>query len=269
MANQNQTNNNANNNNNNNGGSKSYKMKDYSSKTDPLGFNAAGMALVAGVFSVPYEQALKRLDDVAKFYLGDVTAKIEYWVDNDSSSYDTESKRHSASNRVSFQVWMKKDNPNLTKNSDGNDFIDAVISYSEDLKTFIRTFGVDNDQNIRALLNKRGNAYVILVDPSKLFAAMFDMTGNAYKDATSNQLDRPVEIRTECLWDNEDPIKVLRNFKDRRRREKPELTGFLVIKTYAKLGSFSNGTFRPPLNTHKNRERDEDNNEFRKKFKSI
>lgn len=256
-------------NNNQNNARPKFSMGNGKTCVDPLGFNPSGLALTAGVFSISYKDVLNRLQEIGNFYLGDAKAKIEYWVDNDVSSYDPDTKKHSNSNRVSFQIWIKKDNPNLSKVNGENDFVDSVISYSDSLKSFIKDFGIDNDNNIRTLLNKRGNAFVLLVDPTKLFASMFDMNGTAYRDATGSQLDRYMEIRTECLYDNEDPIKALRNIKG-RRREKPELTGFLVIKSYAKLGSFSNGTFRPPLNTHKHHEDDRDEDrEFKKKFKSL
>lgn len=263
---------NENNQNNQNQGNR-YYMKNYNNtKVDPLGFNGVGLPLTAGVYSVDYKSVLNKLTDIARYYLGnDVNAKIEYWVDNESTNYDPETKRHTSPNRVSFQVWMKRDNPNITKSGDGNEFVDSVISYSENLKTFIRYYGIDNDQNIKSLLNKRGNAYVILVDPAKLFAIMFDMNASAYKDATGDSVDRFMEIRAEALYDNEDPIKALRNIRG-RKRERPELTGFLVIKTYGKLGSFSNGTFRPAFNTHKDKDRDRDEdrgNDFKKKFNSI
>ena len=234
---------------------------------DPLGFNVIGAPLTAGVFTVTVESILERLTSLAQNSLGNVQCKIDSWVDDDVTSYNEVTKRHESPIRVSFQVWIKKNNPNIIKDGEGNDFVDSVRNPSESLKTFIKTYCLDSDNDIKTLLHKKGGMYVLLVDPRKLMSILFDKDGEGYNDAVNDEekIERNMDLRVIALYNNEDPIKVLRG--SRIRREKPELTGFLVIKTYAKNGGFNNGTFRPAYNTH--RDRDDRDNYGKKKSKDF
>lgn len=186
---------------------------------DPLGFNVVGAPLTAGVFTVTVESILSRLDSIAQHYLGNVSCKIDSWVDDDVTSYNEVTKRHESPIRVSFQVWIKRNNPNIIKDGEGNDFVESVRNPSEKLKTFIETYGLDSNNDIKNLLHKKGGMYVVLVDPKKLMSIMFDQDGEAYKDATGTELDRYMDLRLIALYNNEDPIKVLRG--SRLRRESP------------------------------------------------
>lgn len=215
---------------------------------DVLAYNTCGCPLTMAAFTISKEDVEKNITALAATYIdGEFTVKIDTWVDDKNSEYDTESKQNRRAFQTSFQVWIPKSNTNIVQNVVGKDnvFVDGIPQYNEDFKKFVNMYGIQGDKD-KPLneLGKKGKYIIVLLDPNKIFTLLFDARNVKYNENNpQNKCNKPVEVIISNLYDNENPIDVLTGKADRRRYR--NLTGFIVKKYYASINNGNLERYRP------------------------
>lgn len=229
-------------------------MSNTNNVCDVLAYNTCGCPLTMAAFSISKSDVESQIEALAATYInGDFSVKIDTWIDNKNSEYDTENKQNRRAIQTSFQVWVPKSNTNIIQNVIGKDnvFVDGIPQYDDDFKKFVNMYGIVGDKgNALNELGKKGKYIIIVLDPNKIFSLLFDAKNVKYnEDFPHAKCNKPVDVFISNLYDNENPIDILTGKIERRRYR--NLTGFIVKKYYANIGNGQLESYRPPYNSRR------------------
>ena len=201
---------------------------------DVLAYNNCGAPLYSGIFVIDRKVIENQIAGIVQSYMKDLNAKdIQVVITafrDDRTRYDEESKSNVSDFRTEFQVRLPERNAAVSKaDSAAAGAIEGV--------------------------NKHKRQVIVLVNPEKLFGTLFDTKNTRYNEENAQKCTRLIEVRIKNLYDHEDPLSVIGRNAQRRivsnSQGDANLTGFVVIKSYADVNSDTPYRYRAAYNARK------------------
>lgn len=230
---------------------------------DVLAYNNCGTPLYSGIFVIDRKVIENQIAGIVQSYMKDLNAKdIQVVITafrDDRTRYDEESKSNVSDFRTEFQVRLPERNAAVSKADSaaaGNVFLSGRTEYTEQFKNFVNAYGIQGEKgNAIEGVNKHKRQVIVLVNPEKLFGTLFDTKNIRYNEENAQKCTRLIEVRIKNLYDHEDPLSVIGRNAQRRIGSNSQgdanLTGFVVIKSYADVNSDTPYRYRAAYNARK------------------
>lgn len=232
---------------------------------DVLAYNNCGVPLFTGLFLVDRKVVEKQIEGIVRSYMKDLSDKDVQVVitafKDDRTKYDEKTKSNVSGFRTEFQVRLPEKNAAVSKTDSaavGNVFLNGRTEYTEQFTSFVNAYGIKTEKgNVIEGINKYKHKIIVLVDPEKIFNTLFDTRRNIHynEDNPSQKCTRDTECRIRNLYDYENPINAIIDGVQRRVRTgshgDANLTGFVVLKTYADVNSERPFEYRAAFNARR------------------
>lgn len=230
---------------------------------DVLAYNNCGAPLFSGIFVISRAEIENQIAGIVSAALPDISPKAIQVVitafKDDRTKYDEETKSNINDFRTQFQVRLPEKDRAVSKAdaaAANNVFLSGRTEYTEELKNFVNTYGISGDKgNAIENVSRHKKQVIILINPERLFSSLFDVKNARYNAEAPQKCTRPVKVRIKNLYDNEDPLNVIANNGQRRIRTNANgdanLTGFVIVKSYADLNSDAPFRYRAAFNPRK------------------
>lgn len=216
---------------------------------DVLAYNNCGVPLYAGIFTMTREEVENQIRTIVLSFLNikldDKSVQVVITAfKNDRTKYDEETKSNVADFSTEFQVRFPEKHSAIAvtdKAANNNVFLSGRTEYTDSFKNFVNTYGIQSDKgNAIDAVNKHKKQVIVLLNPERLFSTFFDTKNKRYNEENQQKCTRQMKVRIKNLYDHEDPLATISGAPRRIRSNSSgdaNLTGFVIIKTYADLGS--------------------------------
>lgn len=228
---------------------------------DVLAYNNCGVPLYAGICVMTREEVENQIRTIVMSSL-DIDVKDSKSVQvvitafkNDRTKYDEETKSNVAEFTTQFQVRLPENHSAVAvadKSANNNVFLSGRTEYTERFKNFVNTYGIQSDKgNAIDCINKHKRQVIVLINPERLFSTLYDTKNQRYNEENNQRCTRQIKVRIKNLYDHEDPLAAISGAPRRIRSNSSgdaNLTGFVIIKTYADMGSDTPYKYRASFN---------------------